>query len=686
MNEKTSGYRRSWLAVWLIAVALAGSACFYNASRFAPQQLDGPNTLRPLVAGCFSAFIALLGSPYRAAFAWYALCLLLLTVPAAGAFLNYWRLKAAVPKRFSRISHIVCSKWFFLGSILSSMAVIRAPWLLMGELNVDESQFIVSADKLFRDPVFFRAVDCGTVGPVDVLPLMLPGIFGMTPDYASSRVIALAMLFVSVWILYRAFGLVAEDWLARLAAVPIAGILAVLGTRDLTHYASEVPTLLLVAVAIYAALRIISKPGSPPAWFGVLGLLVCLAFFAKMQSVPILAAVGAVTFLYVLSSARLSGFWRPLGWFLAGAAAPFALNAAVCGLTGVWTDFWINYAKGNLAYAGQTGGLGLWSNGLWSNLDEFVLQVAEARYALFTFTSLIAAYLYQKTPLWRLRTGFVARATGLIFVTGIALFALTILREPVYIILGFFALFAVVELRGLRGANAIAVSRIWLGLLALVLIGAGAGSIYAAHRTFPHYVLLLLIPAGLGIASLLLRQPELMEPSSPAKHYGLAFLLIFLVVNLGMQARALPTATEYAAVFKFARRTIRPMRGDYIRSLTPLGGSVVVWGWDASLYLAAGVLPATRDTNMRNFFSPEDNISAYHRRRFLTDMSRNHPEVFIDAAIAGNPFLDENYRFETVPEVAEYINRLYVLVGTDFGGMRYYRANGLPPVARQQDR
>ena len=91
------------------------------------------------------------------------------------------------------------------------LIVCRFPFLLANEINPDETFFIAAAEKLFKDPVFFRAVDFVTSGPLNVYPLMIPAVFGISPDYVSTRLIALLIIFASIYVIYRALALLTDD-------------------------------------------------------------------------------------------------------------------------------------------------------------------------------------------------------------------------------------------------------------------------------------------------------------------------------------------------------------------------------------------------------------------------------------------------------------------------------------------
>jgi len=669
--------------IGLAAATLAIAACIYRILTFAPQELDDPNTFRPLVVAFFSKFLSGYPNPVSAAIVWRKCCLLLLLLPIAIAALNCWQPTGLKSRALSKITKLLCSRPVFLAAIFLPILVTRAPALLLGELNPDESQFIASAQKLFKDPVFFRSVDTGTVGPGDIYPLMLPGLFHQTPDYASSRLIGLFILCLSLWALYSAFSVIATDRIARFAILPLSGIFAVLHYGELQQYNSEVPSLLILSLAIYMALRFIANSLPARLAFAILGLLSGLSFFAKMQSLPLLLAVGAVSFGYSLATKRSNQLVPLFGLFAAGAALPFVLVAASCLATGVWGDFWTSYIDGNRAYVGQTGGVGQPG----AVFISFLLLTDEARYFSFTFIALLGAYLLRTSRTLRgLKRGdtmFLSLAIGGAAVFAILTFLYNANGVDKYIYLVLFGIIVAPIYFALRFLQShFQLDRLgWLGVLASLLMVSSACAIYVANNHFPHYVMLLFIPVGLGMANLLflnypdrilVRPGERLPSLRPPVHafWSPAFLLVFLALNLATQTFLLPDINYYRDCFR-AARTIPSPEGDFIRSVTQPGDPIVIWGWNAALYIASRRLPATRDTNMRNFFRSSPQINAYYRRRFIRDAQRNPPILFVDSAVP-KMLMNDNNRFEMVPEVKQFVESQYTLIKTDADGRRYY--------------
>jgi hypothetical protein len=588
---------RRYLGAWTACVAIA-LWCVYRIATFTPQPLDSPGTLRPVLYRWLMSFQGGASHPERAVAQWNAICFAALLVPPALAVLNYLRTRGA-----ARLPGWVCSRMLLFSAIAVCLFVCRYPALLAYELNPDEGQFIASSHKLFADSNFFRSVDCGTSGPLNIYPLMLPAVLGLSPDYASSRVIALLLEFLSIYLLYRTVALIAPDDLARIAILPAAGAFAVFRHHNLVHYSSEHVPLLLVSIALYLATRVLCNPARFQVPVFLLGLTACAAFFTKMQAVPIVAALAGMAVGYVWVAQR--GIpWPAALWLLAG-AAPLAIANAVLSLTaGVWGDFWMSYIVTNRRYADIP-------VPFIQQLRAFVaypFDTAEVRFFLELFFALVVVFLFES---WRRRT-----KSG---------------NGPVQ----------------------------WFGLMAVVSIGAALFSIYQAHRPFPHYLLFLYIPVCATMAWMLLRQ----EGSAP-------FVMIFVALTFTYQTYLWIPQDRY--FFQSIPSTIRPPEGDYIRSLTSAGGQIAVWGWTVAPYLGSGRVPATRDTNMANFFRWPD-ISAYYRDRFLRDLRENPAELFVDAVGPTSWDMQDRkrFRFEQFPEIDSYIKANYAHLIDRFG-QRYF--------------
>ncbi len=429
---------------------------------------------------------------------------------------------------------------------------------------------------------------------------------------------------------------------------------------NLVDYSSEHVPLLLISLALYGTVRVLRNPEAYGVPVFLLGLAACAAFFAKMQSVPIVVAMSAVAVAYVHASGWAK-WWKPTLLFLAGAAPLAVLNAAFCLLTGVWPDFVMAYIIANQRYADVQASVII-------DLPWFVaylVDTIEIRYLLFTFFALAAAYSYQ-----RARGGILNDAAAFLRMAGIGATAfaaaifirgwnsgadyayvlwIAILAIPTYFVLSY--------RKRLFGNDSLS----WFGITALAALGAALFSIYKPHHPFPHYLLLLIVPVCAGMAWMVMRQAG----------RGFSFVSLFVVLTVaygsylwGSQDNQALTRIPYA---------LRPLEGNLIRAMTSPGSQIVVWGWTVGPYLGSGRIPATRDTNMANFFStlwPE--ISTYYRQRFVRDLMDNPAELFIDAVGPKSwAFTDSRFNFEQCPEIKAYIDLHYVHL-VDLYEQRYY--------------
>lgn len=648
--------------------------CLCRIITFIPAPLDSPWTLRPLLYNWFATFLAHSGGPEQAFSAWFAICGLMLLIPPLLALLNYG-IRYQRRRAPNNVSSLLCSRALFFTSIGVCLFLCRYPTLLEPEINPDEGQFLASADKLFYDGNFFRSVDCGTSGPVNIYPLMLPSIAGLTPDYASGRVIALAMTFISIWLFYLTVRCLASDAIARIATIPVSGIFAVIRNPDFIHYTSENVPILLGSLALYGAVRVLREPTDYRAPIFLMGLVSAAGVLAKLQALPILAVIVVVALGYVYMARAALNPWRPALFFIAGLAPLLLLNAAVCFAGGVWGDFWTSYVTTNLHYADVENSFA----GSMPTFLAYLTGVDEVRFFLFMLIGLGAAFAFltMKLPWPSSSTTFVQIACVSAAAIALTMFLYTWNRIGIS---PFLAIFIVVVapifflVRWLEVPFEREPVR-WFGVVAFLITVAAVFSIYEPHRPYSHYLLFLLIPLGAAMAWMLIRQTA-GETTTPERQLPLSASFVALVIALSVVCQIQLWGKQDSQVFQWGARagTIRDPEGDYIRSLTSSRGQITVWGWTVAPYVSSGRVPATRDTNMANFFRWPD-TSAYYRNRFLNDMRDHTPELFIDAVGESSfAFKDPKaYAFEQFPEIANFIYAHYVHYSDKYSQHFYLR-------------
>jgi hypothetical protein len=649
--------RSARIAAWSLAAAFG----IYRIATFVPEPLDGPHTLRPILNAWFDAFLRLHPRPETAYENWRAWCLLALLVAPALAILNFVGGRAA---------KTLCSRGLFFAGIAVTLFLCRFPTLLDYPLNPDEGEFLSAAHKLFYDGNFFHSVDCGSSGPLNIYPLMLPAVFGFSPDYASSRILVLLIAFCVIYIFYRTVQMLAPDSIARIAVLPLAGALATFENSNLVHYSSEQIPVLLISLALYLTVRVLHNPASHRTPLFLLGFLTSAGFFSKMQSVPILASIGLVAVVYVFASGRAHKSPQPALLFIAGMLPLQLLNAAMCLAAGVWTNFWIAYIASNQRYTD----LGANFVTELPGLVTYFVETPEVGYFLFTFLALGASYALGRLRHDRAgeRDGFLQMAVVSAVVIG-ALMAV-LLHAEVSLIAAYFVLIAVFMVfasfpllyeKGSFGADPLR----WFGLLSILAAAAAVFSIYRPHRIFPHYLFFFFLPVSAGMAWMLIRQTR---ESGFAR---LAYPLLFAA--LALTNATFLWGSRDSHKFRTTVATIRQPEGDFIRSLTSSKGQIFVWGWDPDPYLGSGHVTASRDLNLFYQFLAPLEISSYYRRRLLNDLKNNPPELIIDAIGTNSWFFQDNatYGLNQVPEIAGFVSSFYRHVADAYGERFFLRAD-----------
>ncbi len=204
-----------------------------------------------------------------------------------------------------------------------------------------------------------------------------------------------------------------------------------------------------------------------------------------------------------------------------------------------------------------------------------------------------------------------------------------------------------------------------LGVLGAAILGAALFSIYASHLILPHYTELLIVPISTVAGWLMIRY-------GGGRGFALAACLIAATVGGEMALLRNVGYNLYAAQEKMALP-----EGRLIDRLTAPGSSIVVWGWRPEIYLSAGRIPGTRDTNMSRFFNYGEDLNRHYRERFLRDVKRNRPELIVDALDTSCCGLNHRnvQAFESIPAIRSYIETNYVLVAEQYRERFYLRSD-----------
>jgi hypothetical protein len=649
--------------------------------------LDSPGTLRPVLYAYFSRFVAHYQNPEQAQQAWGTYCILVLFVPAILAFWNYFQ-RSSIPRPVAWLSKIIGSRALLFTSIGACLMVCRFPILLVGEISPDETYFIAAAEKLFRDPIFFRAVDFVTSGPLNVYPLMLPAVAGISPDYASSRLLGLLLIFASIYIIYRTLTLLTDDAVARIAILPAAGAFAVLKRGDFLHCTSEHVSFLLLSLALYVCVKTFRQPQSYPWKVAGLGLLTSAAFLAKMQAVPILACVAAVAVAYLHRGGHAGRWWRPSLLFGAGLAPLLLANALICASAGVWHDFWMEYIVGNYYYVEPHGTLTV----EMQRFIDFALGITDIRMLVTSLVAILAAYVYQKRqepgddPAMLLKTGAVGGivAAGTFWLLGNAggtVVGYAVLISMLILATSFLLLFRRPDWNPGRVR--------WFGFLSGGVLATAATVAYVPHRLYGHYLILTVFPISVATAWTVVAASEDARPFvgkndediGERRNPRVAFLLVFAALTLACQLFELGSPDRFA--FAGLTPSVRVPESDVIDTLVPPSGQITVWGWNGKPYVGAGRVSALKDLFAGQLFDTNGVVQEYYRAGYLSGLQRHRPELFIDASDTSlGGFANRKvHGFDQIPAINAFIQANYVRILDQYGQRFYIRRDLAATVA-----
>lgn len=659
----------------------------WRAFSLVPQPLDSANTLRPLLYRLYLVFVGRYTRFDDAVQAWETYRVALLILPAILAALNFWldfRPPVHLSRWASRIAKLLRSRALFIASILAVLLLAYFPIVLMSERNVDESQLITIAQKLHYDWFFFRGSDGGTSGPLNSYPLLLPALFGFSPDYASTRVIEILLIWLALFFVYKTAAIIAPERIARLAILPGVCYFASLKFWDLIHFSTEHVPLFLTAVSAYLTIRFIAEPAFRVRGALLLGFTGSCAFLSKLQVVPIIAAGFGVVLIYeALKTRSWKAVCRLTLLYLAGLASLLFVNVVLCAWFGILGDFYRSYVLANKSYVGELPNPFTYAPAFLS----FLLYPFDFRMHVNAFVILAGIFSF-----YRFCVSIRRESTGLEIAT-----AFTVATAICAVLLFWHGLpvnssGAAVVWAGLAAALVCVFASfwqqrfiprlsVWLGLTSIAMLYTGVAAVYLANRFFTHYMLLLIVPMTLGAAALLLAGSEGSDRGI-AVWLNSGFVAGCIVYSLVTSAQIIYKDGLLLLGYDLTEisPSIASQDGLFVRALTSRDPRVVIWGWDAKLHLESGTISATRDSNVRNLFDAPDEIKAYYRRRFLKDFLAAPPPLFIEVVGPEAFYMkDRNvYGYETVPEVRSAVEARYQDLGT-FSHRRYLIRKDLFP-------
>ena len=498
--------------------------------------------------------------------------------------------------------------WF---STAVALFCLRAPFIFLNAPSaVDETVFLVRAKMALHNPIPWTGYDTTTSGPIDSLTLLILSLLHLPVDYFSARCIAalivLASLFVFSKIIERSYGVK----YARMSTLFPLAFFAQAEFLPFLAYTSELMPVLLIVMCVD---RVTAYMRSPKKNTIIqCGLMLGAIPFAKLQAAPICLFLCVYVLFTFMKNSDEKNRLHLLWFFSSILCVPILVLAPVYASSG-FNDFVISYLLEPSQYVSKT------------HPVRFVLKTFEtqlyAQGALYTLGFCVLRYCS-----WKFKKGndilrsFPASALKL------------------YIMLFFVSL--------------------------SVVLSPGKG--------YPHYILFLILPLSLVVSEsvfLLLYDRGVESPlheNQFASKNKLLFTGLLVLQCMPFFMLRIGNVHNYTM---FLHENEEAMSSSDMRLLSKFvepGKSMMVWGFMPDIYLWTKSTVAAHDA-MTQFEISDGKYRTYYRDRFLYDLKKNKPTYIVDAVFKGaNVFQDRStLGIESVPEIANEVNRYYRVIGSN---------------------
>lgn len=513
-------------------------------------------------------------------------------------------------------------RWFLPLAFLL-LLLLRLPSIVFNnEINPDESQMITQARTLAQDPIYFRSVDGTTGGPLDSYFLILPSWLGFPFDFITAHLTALGLVALSLWLLFMTARLWVDKRAARLALLPCIFMLGLTQNGDFLHYNSELIAICLLGGAYYLYAQQLSQRIPAVSSFVLLGFLLGMVPFGKLQGVPLAATVGLFAVLDVVTRPNLtliSKSKRIGGLVVGGLAFPLVFIGFMA-INGMYNDFVTFYIQGNFKYA--SGGDSI-QNLL--NLPHFFNKGDEFKWLVWLAISLaglwlMAVILYSRKNADTIKNAETTASYSKFDSTKRLAFLLTLLMATLYAI---------------TRTGSEYVHYLYFLIGPLMLLVAYSWSVILQYRIIKW--------VGIGLAGL--------------------FLTGFGIKAIGKYRQGIPInpyPTDQQGGWRLPQSDVVKV----IRKYAKPGEKLVVWGWRCDYYVQAqmpqGV--AENHTIRSTFTHPMLNV---YQQRYVKDFMRSLPPVFVDAVGSQNLWMTDRKTqgYEIIKPLGEFVAAHYQYIG-----------------------
>jgi hypothetical protein len=542
-----------------------------------------------------------------------------------------------IKKYNNRIFRILNSEYVFTFVLIAFVITSRWPSLFWYKgYSIDEDQFLSAAWILIKDPIFFRSVETGSSGPMNIYPMLASMVFGINPGFISIRIVALCITCAALILFYFACKKVSAVEYARTGILIPVAFFGLTSFWDFSGYSSELPSIFYLSIGMVCASSIfaINLPEElfklrVYSFFG--GFFISLVPFAKLQGVYLALFTSGVLLSAIFLNKHFKIKEKIVSAFVAisgGLSFPL-LFVGLLWSTSSFGYFFNSYILNALAYV-ESGHKGF---------NPFVF----------------AWEIIQKG------IDFQIIFLGWSFITIISLIVLLIIYIIQKRVSGFLSFFL---------------------CLSFVLIAFY--TVIAPRRDWAHY--LLFVPVYLGISMGVLLQVLDNNTFFERQKYKSTILCILVILicvfPIGIY-RSIKTNPWIGSAHQWLpvhSQSYSPVGKAILKAANSNYSNLCVWGYNPDYHSETKLNQSTR-LNISTGLFTNNYLQDFFRKTYLEDLQKNKPEIFVDATARNQfPALNdpEKYRHEVIPEIRDFVAENYTLI-EEIDGVRIYKWKEVHP-------
>jgi hypothetical protein len=208
-------------------------------------------------------------------------------------------------------------------------------------LNPDEAQMVANSLRIRIHGYNWDSVDGTTSGPLNSLILTWPNLFGWDSTLSSARITASILIILTCIFLYKTILLYSNTTFSLMLTTPIVIFYCLSGSLAFSHYSSEMLPVFCLILANYLILKIYinEKLKYLKLEFFILGIVIGLIPFTKLQAAPIGFIIGLFSLYQIYKTKNLHNFL----YFGIGLLAPTLIIILPLFLNNTINDFFMSY-------------------------------------------------------------------------------------------------------------------------------------------------------------------------------------------------------------------------------------------------------------------------------------------------------------------------------------------------------